>query len=124
MPLRDDLNLQRCCGLALCWHTHPMGEARHKVLAARRGGGDEPSPPLVVDTLGGRMHVRWDEGAAATPHGQLVFFSEFLAATYAFSKRTAAYANVARIANDGAAAISVSAGAGGSGPWPGAAKTG
>jgi hypothetical protein len=26
------------------------------------------------------MHVRWDEGAAATPHGQLVFFAEFLAA--------------------------------------------
>ncbi len=38
----------------------------------------------VVDTLGGRMHVRWDEGAAATPHGQLVFFAEFLAATGVF----------------------------------------
>ena len=33
----------------------------------------------MVDTLGGRMHVRWDDGAAATPHGQLVFFAEFLA---------------------------------------------
>ena len=25
------------------------------------------------------MHVRWDEGAQATPNGQLVFFAEFLA---------------------------------------------
>ena len=63
-----------------------MGEARRKALAARRGGGDEPSQPLVVDTLGGRMHVRWDEGAAATPHGQLVFFAEFLAATGVFER--------------------------------------
>ncbi len=39
---------------------------------------------MVVDTLGGRMHVRWDDGAAATPHGQLVFFAEFLAAAGVF----------------------------------------
>ncbi len=32
------------------------------------------------------MHVRWDKGAAATPHGQLVFFSEFLAATGVFER--------------------------------------
>ena len=36
--------------------------------------------------MGGRMHVRWDEGAAATPHGQLVFFAEFLAATGVFER--------------------------------------
>ncbi len=47
-----------------------------------------------------------------------------LRATYAFSKRTAAYANVARITNDGAAAISVSAGAGGSSPLPGGSQNG
>ena len=35
----------------------------------------------LVDTLGGRMQVRWDAGAAATPHGQLVFFARFLATT-------------------------------------------
>ena len=34
---------------------------------------------LVVQTMGGRMHVRWDETAQATPHGQVVFFAEFLA---------------------------------------------
>ena len=32
------------------------------------------------------MHVRWDEGAAATPHGQLVFFAQFLAATGVFDR--------------------------------------
>jgi hypothetical protein len=25
------------------------------------------------------MHLRWDSGAAATPHGQWVYFAEFLA---------------------------------------------
>ena len=42
--------------------------------------------PQVVDTLGGRMHVRWDREAAATPHGQLVFFAEFLAAAGVFER--------------------------------------
>ena len=32
------------------------------------------------------MHVRWDEAAAATPHGQLVFFAEFLATTGVFER--------------------------------------
>ena len=32
------------------------------------------------------MHVRWDEGAAATPHGQLVFFAEFLATAGVFER--------------------------------------
>jgi Transposase DDE domain group 1 len=63
-----------------------MGEARRKALAVRRGSGDESAEPQVVDTLGGRMHVRWDEGAAATPHGQLVFFAEFLATTGVFDR--------------------------------------
>jgi hypothetical protein len=30
--------------------------------------------------------VRWDAGAAATPHGQLLFFAEFLAATGVFDR--------------------------------------
>ena len=33
------------------------------------------------------MHVRWDEHAAATPNGQLVFFAEFLATTGVFDRR-------------------------------------
>ncbi len=41
---------------------------------------------MVVDTLGGRMQVRWDESAQATPNGQLVFFAEFLASTGVFDR--------------------------------------
>ena len=63
-----------------------MGEAKRKALAARRGAHAAPSQPQIVDTLGGRMHVRWDEAAAATPHGQLVFFAEFLATTGVFAR--------------------------------------
>ena len=66
------------------WQIHPMGESRRKALAARRDTGDASQMPQVVDTLGGRMHVCWDEHAAATPNGQLLFFAEFLAATGVF----------------------------------------
>ena len=52
-------------------------------LARVEGGGEQPQ---VVDTLGGRMHVCWDEGAAATPHGQPMFFAEFVAATGVFER--------------------------------------
>jgi hypothetical protein len=62
-----------------------MGEARRKALVARPGAGED-APAQVADTLGGRMHVRWDAGAAATPHGQLVFFAEFLATTGVFER--------------------------------------
>ncbi|MFT7724419.1 MAG: hypothetical protein QM788_16580 [Roseateles sp.] len=57
-----------------------MGEARHRAIA-RRGEAGQAEQAQVVDTLGGRMHVRWDEAASATPHGQLAFFAQFLAAT-------------------------------------------
>jgi hypothetical protein len=63
-----------------------MGEARRRRQGALIQGGGEAEQPQVVDTLGGRMHVRWDTGAAAAPHGQLVFFAEFLAATGVFER--------------------------------------
>lgn len=63
-----------------------MGEARRKRALALRDGGGGAEDPVVVDTLGGRMHVRWDEAAPATPNGQLVFFAEFLAATGVFER--------------------------------------
>ncbi|HNT37590.1 MAG TPA: hypothetical protein PKO45_00570 [Rubrivivax sp.] len=63
-----------------------MGEARRKALAVRAKVGEQPDEPQVVDTLGGRMHVRWDQAASATPHGQLVFFAQFLAATGVFER--------------------------------------
>jgi len=41
---------------------------------------------MVAHTMGGRMHVRWDETAQATPHGQVVFFAEFLATAGVFDR--------------------------------------
>ena len=41
---------------------------------------------IAVDTMGGRIHVRWDETAQATPHGQIVFFAEFLAISAVFDR--------------------------------------
>ena len=63
-----------------------MGEAKRRRQGALIQGGSEAEQPQVVDTLGGRMHVRWDSGAAATPHGQLVYFAEFLATTGVFER--------------------------------------
>ena len=63
-----------------------MGESKRKQKVALADGAESGDKPQVVDTLGGRMHVRWDRQAAATPHGQLVFFAEFLAATGVFER--------------------------------------
>jgi hypothetical protein len=41
---------------------------------------------MVAHTMGGRMHVRWDDTAQATPHGQIVFFAEFLATAGVFDR--------------------------------------
>jgi hypothetical protein len=62
-----------------------MGETRSRALAARQAAGEDRLPQ-VMDTLGWRMRVRWHEGAAATPHGRLVHFAEFLAATGVFER--------------------------------------
>lgn len=62
-----------------------MGESRRKRAVAPVADGSG-GVPQVVDTLGGRMHVRWDDHAAATPNGQLVFFAEFLATTGVFDR--------------------------------------
>ena len=60
-----------------------MDEAnkRKKTVLARAS-----EQALVADTLCGRMHVRWDETAQATPHGQIVFFAEFLATAGVFER--------------------------------------
>ena len=63
-----------------------MGESRRKRQGALIQGGVGAEQLQAVDTLGGRVHVGWDAGAAATPHGQLVFFAEFLAATGVFER--------------------------------------
>lgn len=51
--------------------SHPAGERE----LALREALDEGSR---VDTYGGIIRVKWDEEAAVTPFGQLVFFIEFL----------------------------------------------
>ena len=60
-----------------------MGEVieQHKTVLAQAS-----EDAMVVDTMGGRMHVRWDETAQATPHGQIAFFAEFLATAGVFDR--------------------------------------
>jgi len=41
---------------------------------------------LAVDTMGGRLHLRSDDTAPATPHGQIVFFAECLATAGVFDR--------------------------------------
>lgn len=33
---------------------------------------------MVADTFAGRVHIEWDTTAPVTPHGQLLFFIEYL----------------------------------------------
>lgn len=46
--------------------------------------------PHVVDTLGGRRHLRRAPGAVASPHGQPVHFAAFMTATGVFERWRAA----------------------------------
>lgn len=55
-------------------------EAKKSVLAL---ASEEAT---AVQTLGGRIHVQWDDAGSATPHGQLVFFAEFLATAGLFER--------------------------------------
>jgi len=59
----------------MLWHTHPMGEADEPKKTAVAQVSEDA---MVADTMGGRVHVRWDETAQATPQGQIVFFAETL----------------------------------------------
>ncbi len=60
-----------------------MGEANEPKKTALAQASEDV---MVADTMGGRMHVRWDESAQATPHGQIVFFAEFLATAGVFDR--------------------------------------
>jgi Transposase DDE domain group 1 len=53
-----------------------MGELNRRKKTALAQASQEA---VAVQTMGGRMHVRWDPTAQATPHGQIVYFAEFLA---------------------------------------------
>ena len=67
--------------LAGFWCTHPMGEVIERKKTAFAQASEDF---VVVQTMGGRMHVRWNHEAQATPHGQIVYFAEFLATTGIF----------------------------------------
>jgi len=41
-----------------------MGEAKRRQLAVQT----QALEAMVVDTPGGRIHVKWDHGASATPN--------------------------------------------------------
>ena len=60
-----------------------MGERKKLSKTALALAGEDA---MVVQTMGGRIHVRWDETVRATPHGQLVFFAEFLATAGVFDR--------------------------------------
>ncbi len=60
-----------------------MGEAENAKKTALAQASEDA---MVAQTMGGRMHVRWDETAQATPHGQIVFFAEFLATAGVFDR--------------------------------------
>jgi Transposase DDE domain group 1 len=59
-----------------------MGEQKNQWLTTNSAA----QTTQTVETLGGRMQVRWDGGGAATPHGQLAFFAEYLAVTGVFEE--------------------------------------
>lgn len=66
---------------------HPEGESVNELQSVVR---EVMNPPLAVDTVGRRFHVEWDPLAPVTPLGQLVFFSQFLAASGLYSQWVAA----------------------------------
>ena len=51
-----------------------MGEARKRAAAAVQ----EALVALGVESLGGQVQVRWNQSEAATPFGQMAYFTEFL----------------------------------------------
>ena len=63
-----------------------MGEPKSPEETGLATSDDAPLEARSVATLGGRVTVRWDETTQATPHGQLVFFAEFLAVAGVFDE--------------------------------------
>jgi Transposase DDE domain group 1 len=54
-----------------------MGERKREIKPNEAMGLE----PMIVDTPGGRIHVKWEMQASATPSAQLAFFAEFLQTT-------------------------------------------
>jgi hypothetical protein len=62
---------------------HPQGEEKSLIISTAEAALPASLP---VDTVGQRFHVEWDPQAPVTPLGQLVFFSQFLAAGGLYSQ--------------------------------------
>ena len=54
-----------------------MGEAKRKGEMAVK----DVAQAIGVETMGGRIQVKWDTSSSATPFGQMAFFIEFLKPT-------------------------------------------
>lgn len=59
-----------------------MGERNRRLTAVKT----EVVEALALETEGGRLQVRWDAAAQATPHGQMAFFIEFLTVSGLFER--------------------------------------
>ena len=59
-----------------------MGEAKRRQDLVKQ----EMVEALGLETAGGRLQVRWDSSAQATPHGQMAFFIEFLTVSQLFDE--------------------------------------
>jgi hypothetical protein len=64
-----------------------MGESRRK----RVGAQELVASCAGVQTVGGRVQVRWESESAATPMGQLAYFIEFLTLTGLWSRWQESY---------------------------------
>jgi Transposase DDE domain group 1 len=59
-----------------------MGDCRSGEIEVGKAEADE----LRIQTPGGRIRVRWDHGAKASPNAQLAFFAEFLETTGVYKR--------------------------------------
>jgi len=58
---------------------HLMGEAKRRQKLALKPAVQAISEAMGwVETPSGRLQVRWNDGGAVTPFGQMAFFIEFL----------------------------------------------
>lgn len=58
-----------------------MGDSKRRHALAKQ----QVVEALGLETAGGRLQVRWNDGAQATPQGQMAFFIEFLTITGLFA---------------------------------------
>ena len=55
-----------------------MGEGKRRKLAQAMKDTTRVTEVMVLDTIGGKLHVKFDHSGSATMLGQFPFFIEFL----------------------------------------------